>query len=407
MSYMLEEMQYSPPTFSPPVKARIRPKSSWMIRGLLLGLAASLAAGAATLVPGCSKSDTALTAASTTQPGDAPITVGFLYVGTRDDYGYNQAHAEGAAVLKKMPGVTVIEDEKIAETKDCQQTMETMINQGDATLIFPTSFGYFDPHVKEVAAKFPKVTFLWAGGIKPTEPNIGSYFAYIDEMRYLCGMAAGAATKTNKLGYVAAKPITPVLRELNAFELGAKSVNPNAKLTVVFTGDWFLPNEEANAVVNLADQGNDVISGHVDSPKVLIQTAEKRSLYSCGWHCNCTALAPKGYLTGAEWNWGPMYVRFVNDFRAGKPMPKGYMGSIQDDAVKLSPFGPGVSPDTQAKIEAVKKEMAAGSFHMFKGPLNDNKGKEIIPTGTSYGDQDGWLWGMNFLVDGVIGSTGS
>jgi simple sugar transport system substrate-binding protein len=372
------------------------------------GVLPALIVSASALIAGCSKSETA----STTQPADAsgaPITVGFLYVGTKDDFGYNQAHAQGAAALKAMPGVTVIEAEKVAETKDCQQTMETMINQGDATLIFPTSFGYFKPHVQEVAKKFPKVTFLWAGKqLDPTDPpNCGSYFAYIDEMRYLCGMAAGMATKTNKLGYVAAKPITPVLRELNAFELGAKSVNPKATVTVIFTGDWFLPNEEANAVTNLADQGMDVISGHVDSPKVLIQTAEKRALYSCGWHCDCTPLAPKGYLTGAEWNWGPMYVGFVNDFRAGKKMPNGFMGSVRDNAVKLSPYGPGVSSDTQAKIEDIKKQMAAGTFQMFKGPLNDNKGKEIIPAGKSYDDQDGWLWGMNFLVDGVIGNTGS
>jgi simple sugar transport system substrate-binding protein len=353
---------------------------------------------------GCDDKKTASSSAS----ADKPITVGFLYVGTKDDYGYNQAHAQGAAAVKTLPGFNVIEAEKVAETKDCQQNMSTMIEQGDATLIFATSFGYFNPHVKEIAPKYPKITFLHAGGILKDgdPPNVGTFFAYIDELEYLCGMAAGAATKSNKLGYVAAKPITPVLRDINAFELGAKSVNPKCTLTVIFTGDWFLPNEEANAVTNLADQGVDVITGHIDSPKVMIQTAEKRGLYSCGYHYNASALAPKGYLTGAEWNWGPMYQKFAMDFKAGKPMPHNYMGSLRDGAVKLSPYGLGVPSEARSIIDGVKAQMTAGTFQMFKGPLKDNKGAEVIPAGKVIDDQDPSLWGMNYLVEGVVGSTG-
>ena len=352
---------------------------------------------------GCDKKEAASSDAAKT------LTVGFIYVGTKDDYGYNQAHAGGAAAVKAMPGVNVIEAEKVAETKDAQQSMSTMIEQGGASLIFATSFGYFDPHVKEIALKYPKVTFLHAGGILKDgdPPNIGTYFAYIDELEYLCGMAGASASKTGKLGYIAAKPITPVLRDINAYELGAKSINPKCTLTVIFTGDWFLPNEEANAVTNLADQGIDVVSGHVDSPKVFIQNAEKRGIYCCGYHYNGSTLAPKGYLTGAEWDWGPMYVKFVNDFKAGKPMPHNYMGSLKDGAVKLSPFGPAVPAEAQTKIEAVKALMTAGTFQMFKGPLMDNKGKEVIPAGKAFDDQDPALWGMNYLVEGVVGSTGS
>jgi basic membrane protein A len=378
----------------------------------ILVAAASLAAA----LTGCDKKDTSTATPATPAsssgsgtPAPSPgkdITVGFLYVGTKDDSGYNQAHAEGAAAVKKMSGVNVIEAEKIAENKDCQQNMSTMIEQSDATLVFATSFGYFNPHVKEIAAKYPKITFLHAGGqLKDGDPaNIGTFFAYIDELEYLCGMAAGSASKTGKLGYVAAKPITPVLRDINAFELGAKSVNPKCTLTVIFTGDWFLPNEEAQAVTTLADQGVDVISGHVDSPKVMIQTAEKRGIYSCGYHYNCAPLAPKGYLTGAEWNWGPMYTKFVSDFKAGKPMPHNFMGSLKDDAVKLSPYGAAVPADAQAKIEAIKTQMKAGTFKMFVGPLKDNTGKVVIEDGKGFDDQDGALWGMNYLVEGVVGS---
>jgi simple sugar transport system substrate-binding protein len=366
----------------------------------------ALAALVLTTLPGCKGKDADATAKTDDKKAGPTMTIGFMYVGTKTDYGYNQAMADGAAAVKTLPGVNVVEQENVAETKGCQQAMATMIDQNDASLIFATSYGYFDPHVLQIAPQYSKATFLHAGGqLKPTDPkNIGTFFAYIDELEWLCGMAAGAATKTNKLGYVAAKPITPVLRDINAFELGAKSVNPKCTLTVIFTGGWFLPDKEQSAVNSLADQGIDVISGHVDSPKVMIETAEKRGIMSCGYHYNCSALAPKGYLTGAEWNWGPMMKQFVLDYKAGKPMPNGYMGTLKDDAVKMSPFGPLVPKDAQDKIEAVEAQMKAGTFHMFKGPLKDNTGKEVIPAGKVIDDQAGELWGMNYLVEGVNGS---
>ncbi len=372
------------------------------------GLAFAFAGGFA----GCKKAESTMSSETPGLPaaaGETPITVGFVYVGTRDDYGYNQAHADGAAAVRKLAGVKVIENEKVLETKDCQQAMESMINLNSATMIFPTSFGYFDPHVKVIGGKYPKITLLHAGGHfeeGKTPANIGTYFAYIDELEYLCGMAAAGASKSGKLGYIAAKPITPVLRDINAFELGAKSVNPKATTTVIFTGDWFLPTEEANAVTNLADQGIDVVTGHVDSPKVLIETANKRGIFSCGYHYNGSKLSPEKYLTGAEWNWGKMYTQFVADFKTGKPMPKNVMGSIRDGSVKLSDYGPGVSPESRKAIDDVKAKMVEGKFKMFKGPVKDNKGNVVLPEGKEWADEDGALWGMNYLVEGVIGSTG-
>lgn len=382
------------------------PARHWFKRAAL-GLLA-LACAAPLALNGCKKAEATSSSGGTTAAGDKPITVGFLYVGTKDDYGYNEAHADGAAAVKKIPGVKVVEAEKILETKDAQQAMESMINLNGATLLFPTSFGYFNPHVLEIGKKYPNITLLHAGGQwKDGMPaNVGTYFAYIDELEYLCGIVAGSTTKSGKLGYIAAKPISPVLRDINAFELGAKSVNPNATLTVIFTGDWFLPTEEANAVTNLADQGVDVVSGHVDSPKVLIETANKRGIYSCGYHYNGAKLSPEKYLTGAEWNWGDMYVKFVEDFKSGKPKPVNVMGSLRDGAVKLSPYGPAVSEGAKAAVEKVKAEMMAKKFQMFKGPLKDNKGKVIFEDGKGVDDEDPSLWGMDYLVEGVIGSTG-
>ena len=226
-----------------------------------------------------------------------PLVVGFIYVGPRDDYGYNQAHAEAAALLKKMPGVKVVEEEKVPETVAVEKTMESMINLDGATLVFPTSFGYFDPHMLKMAAKFPKIQFrhcggLWTQGKHPM--NTGSYFGYIDEAQYLSGIVAGYTSKSGKIGFVAAKPIPQVLRNINAFTMGAQSVNPKITCQAIFTGDWSLPVKEAEATNSMIAQGVDVVTCHVDSPKVVIETAERAGIYTCGYHTNQPPSSPDG-----------------------------------------------------------------------------------------------------------------
>ena len=123
----------------------------------------------------------------------ADTTIGFIYVGSRDDYGYNQAHAAGAAALKKMPGIKVVEEEKVPETDAVEKTMESMINLDGATLLFPTSFGYFDPHMIKMAQKYPKLRFEHCGGLWTDKhpKNAGSYFGYIDEAQHVAGIVAG------------------------------------------------------------------------------------------------------------------------------------------------------------------------------------------------------------------------
>src|SRR5258706_11542887 len=223
------------------------------------------------------------------------LVVGVIYVGPRDDYGYNQAQAQAAAQIKKIPGVTVLEQEKVAETTDVQKVMGSMIEQDGATLIFPTSFGYFDPHVLTVAAKYPKVRFahcggLWTAGKHPM--NTGSYFGYIDECQYLNGVVAGYASKSKKIGFIAAKPIPQVLRNCNAFLMGARSVDPKITCQLIVTGDWALPVKEAEATNSMVDQGVDVFTCHVDGPKVIVETAERRGAFSCGYHASQAKRAP-------------------------------------------------------------------------------------------------------------------
>jgi simple sugar transport system substrate-binding protein len=338
----------------------------------------------------------------------ADLTVGFIYVGPKDDYGYNQAHAEGVAAIKSMEGVTVVEEENVPETVDVEKTMESMIGFDGATLLFPTSFGYFDPHMLKMCTKYPDVQFrhcggLWAADKHPT--NAGSYFGYIGMAQYLNGVVAGHMSKTKKLGFVAAKPIPQVLINVNSFTLGARSVDPSITTQVIFTGEWSMAVKEAEATNSLVDSGVDVITCHVDGPKVTIETAERRGIYTCGYHADQSALAPKGYLTGAEWNWANVYKMFIEKALAGEPLPNFVRGGIKDGFVKTSPYGPAVSEAARKQADDVKAKMLTGEFVVYNGPLKDNQGNVVIPAGASYGEQAVELESTSWLVEGVVGST--
>ncbi|MET3858198.1 MULTISPECIES: BMP family ABC transporter substrate-binding protein [unclassified Rhizobium] len=336
------------------------------------------------------------------------LTIGFIYVGPKDDYGYNQAHAEGAAVVKAIPGVTVVEEENVPETVDVQKTMESMINLDGATLLFPTSFGYFDPHMLAMAAKYPDIQFrhcggLWQEGKHPK--NTGSYFGYIGQGQYLNGIAAGHTTKSKKIGFVAAKPIPQVIQNINSFLLGARSVDPTITCQVIFTGEWSLAVKEAEATNALIDQGADVITCHVDSPKVVVETAAGRNAFVCGYHANQSPLAPEKYLTGAEWAWGNVYTDFVKKAQAGEKLANFVRGGLKDGFVKMSPLGPAVPEAGRKAFEATHAEIMKGGFSVFKGPMKDNKGNEVIAGGKSFAEDAIELESMDYLVEGVVGST--
>jgi len=340
--------------------------------------------------------------------GQKPLTVGFIYVGPRDDYGYNQAHAEAAALVKKLPGLKVVEEENVPETNAVQKTMQGMIAQDGAGLLFPTSFGYFDPHILALAPKNPNVRFAHCGGLwnEAKHPkNAGSFFGYIDEAQYLNGVVAGHASKSKKLGFIAAKPIPQVLRNINAFTLGARSVDPKITTTVIFTGDWSMPVKEAEATNSLADQGIDVFTMHVDGPKVIVETAAKRGKFVCGYHASQAKLAPAAYLTGAEWNWITAYKQIIEAAQSGKPHPNFVRGGLKDGFVKSSPYGSAVSEGARKQAESVRAAMLKGSFDIFKGELKDNTGKVVIPAGKVFKQTDLELESMNYLVEGVVGKV--
>lgn len=334
------------------------------------------------------------------------LTIGFLYVGPRDDYGYNQAHAESAAAIKQLPGVKVIEEESVPETQAVQRSMQGMVSQDGATLIFPTSFGYFNPHVVNVAKRNPQVRFahcggLWTEGKDPS--NAGSYFGYIDEGQYLNGVVAGHMSKSKKIGFIAAKPVPQVLRNINAFALGARSVDPTITTTVIFTGDWSLPVKEAEATNSMADQGIDVFSMHVDSPKVIVETAARRGLYVCGYHADQSKLAPQAYLTGAEWNWVTPVKAMVQALQSGQPHPNFIRGGLKEGFVKTSPYGAMVTEGARKNADAVKAKMVQGQFDIFAGEIKDNTGKVVVAKGAALQQTAIELEAMNYLVEGVIG----
>jgi basic membrane protein A len=336
-----------------------------------------------------------------------PLTVGVIYVGPRDDFGYNQAQAQAAAELKKMSGLKVVEEENVPETAAVAKTMSGMIAQDGASVLFPTSFGYFDPHILALAAKSPEVRFahcggMWTEGKHPK--NVGSYFGYIDECQYLNGVVAGHMSKSGKIGFVAAKPIPQVLRNINAFLMGARAVKPGITCSVIFTGDWSMAVKEAEATNSLADQGVDVFTMHVDGPKVVVETAAKRGKMVCGYHASQAKLAPNAYLTGAEWNWLTAYTSVIDAAKAGKPHPNFIRGGLKEGYVKMSPYGTMVGEAARKEADAIKARMVAGSFDIFKGPLKDNKGNVVIAAGTTLKQTDLKLEGMNYLVEGVVGS---
>lgn len=387
-----------------------------VIRGLLaagaFGVSSKLWTGC---TPTPESSPTAGGGAESPATGAKEVTMGFIYVGPKDDYGYNQAHFEGKEGVSKVAGVKTVEQASVPETSEVQEVMLSMINQEGVKVLFPTSFGYFDPHILKLAQENPEVLFFHCGGLyqEGKHPkNVGSYFGYIDEAQYVAGIVAAHTSKTGKLGFIAAKPIPQVLRNINSYTLGARSVKPNVTTQVTFTGDWSQPVKEAEAANSMADQGIDVLTCHVDSPKVIMETAEKRGIFCTGYHTNQSKLAPKGYLTGAEWDWTKIYTSYAESVLAGKTtmdggIPHLVRGGYKDGFVKVSDYGPAVGDTAKKDAEAAKAKLSDGSLVIYQGPLKDNKGKEVLPAGKQFDQTAIELESMDWLVEGVIGSTTS
>jgi basic membrane protein A len=377
-------------------------------RGAVLAAVMGLAAA------GCSSNTSGTTTkaaaggAATSAPGTGGKAIGFIFVGPKDDYGYNQAAYEGSQeVAKAYPNLKVLTAENVPEDDNATRVMETMIGQG-AKIIFATSYGHLDSALK-VAAAHPDVVVVQQGNIATgtIPPNFGTYFGTVYEPVYLAGIAAGKATKTNKLGYVYAFPISQSIDNIDAFELGAQSVNPQAKTYVVNTSNWCDPGKQAEATSSLLSQGVDVITQHQDCTATVIKTTEAKGAFTVGYHADAETLAPKGWLTGSEWKWGPLYTDIVKTTLDGK-----FTGSKFNDNYRVglktgdnpfvqSPYGPSVSADTKAAIDKAKLVISAKDGSPFKGPVMDQDGKVVFPDGMV--PDYAAIENLKVFVNGVIG----
>ena len=326
------------------------------------------------------------------------MKVGFVYVSPIGDAGYSYAHDQGRKAVEAMDGVTTSYVESVKEGPDSERVILNMARKG-YDVIFATSFGFMDPMLK-VARKFPKIAFLHCSGFK-TAKNMGNYFGRIYQARYLSGMVAGAMTRSNVLGYVAAFPIPEVIRGINAFTLGAQSVNPDVTVRVVWTKTWYDPATEKEAAKSLLDVGADVIAQHQDSPGPQ-EAAQEKGVYSIGYNSDMSAFAPKSHLTAPIWNWGPYYTKVVDEVRKGTWKAGSDWPGLKEGIVGLAPFGPMVPKDVQEMVNKKKAEIAAGK-KVFVGPIKDQKGTIKIADGTAA--TDGELLGMTWFVKGVVGTT--
>jgi basic membrane protein A and related proteins len=330
-----------------------------------------------------------------------PLKVGALHVGSVNDNGYNQAMHDGLLEMQaNIPGLEIIEAENVPESADAERVMENMIQQG-AKLVFPQSFGYLDPALN-VAKRHPEVTFEHPAGFK-LAPNLGTFWSATTEWEYLAGVVAGKSTKSNRLGWIIGFPIPNILTAINAFHLGARSVNPDVTTQVIVVNSWVDAAKEAEAVNALADNGVDVVTMIVDSPAPVVQTAERRGVMSIGFHCLCAqSAAGETWLTGIGFTWGPLFTKFANDVINNTWTSENVVGGLATGSATLAPYGPRVSADTQQLVEARKAELVAGTLQVFQGPIYDNQGTLRAAPGQMLNGDD-LLADADWVVEGVFG----
>ena len=372
----------------------------------MLKLAALSAVAAAALV-GCGKKEEPAPApapapvAAAPAPKPEPLKIAFAYVGPVGDGGWTFAHDNGRKAVEKEFGDKVVTSyvEKVPESADAERVIRDMAAQGNK-LIFGTTFGYMEPMLK-VAADTKDVKFEHATGYKTAE-NLRTYDSRTYEGAYMAGVLAGKMTKTNTLGVVASIPIPEVIRNINSFTLGAQSVNPKVKTKVVWVNEWFNPPKETEAATSLINGGADVLMQNTDSSAVL-QTAEKMNKRAFGWDSDMASYGPKAHIASAVINWGPYYIKAVRDALEGKWTTGSAWWGVKEGAIDLVSVAADVPDDAKKKLDEVKAGLKDGSFVIWKGPIADNTGKEVLAKDTAADDK--FMGGINFYVKGVEGKV--
>ncbi len=337
-------------------------------------------------------------------PGSGGSAVGFVYAGWKDDWGYNQAAYAGSQELaQEFSGRLDVLGNENTDPNAAGPVMEKMIQDG-AQIIVATTPDYEEAAL-QVAGRHPNVAFLQLGGTKLAS-NLGAPFGNIWEAVYLSGVTAGKMTKNNRLGYVATFPVPRVLLDVNAFTLGARSVNPAATVRVVFTQSGCNSVKQQEAIFTLLEIGTDVVAQDQNCTQTVIEICERNGVMSVGYNVDGSTFAPKHWLTGAVWNWGPLYTSMVTALQAGQwnagPYNGRYRAGLKDGLVGLAPFGASVPGEVQTLVLKRKQAIIDGTLSPFEGPIKDQDGQVRIPAGVRPSVED--LETIHYLVEGVIGS---
>lgn len=325
--------------------------------------------------------------------------VAFVYIGPPGDLGWTYMHDQGRLYMEEMLGdaVETTYIESVEEGPDSARIMNQYAGQG-YDMIFTTSFGYMD-YTLESAIANPDVLFEHCSGYK-TADNMSTYFGRMYQPRYLSGMVAGSMTKSDVIGYVAAFPIPEVIRGINAFTLGAQSVNPDVQVRVVWTYTWYDPVKEREAAIALLDAGADILAQHQDTTEPP-KAAKERGMMSIGYDADMRKFVGDSVLVSPVWNWGPYYASTVQAAIDGTWETHQFWGGLTDNAVKLSDFSPLVPADVQAAVKAKQAQIESGAWDVFTGPIMDQSGAIVVPAGQKM--DDGAMLGMSFFVKGVVG----
>jgi basic membrane protein A and related proteins len=374
----------------------------------LIKLAGWSSMAAAAALVGCGKKEEAPAAAAPVAAASAapakpePLKIAFAYVGPVGDGGWTFAHDNARKALEKEFGDRIVTSfvEKVPEAADAERVFRDMAGQGNK-LIFGTTFGYMEPMLK-VAGDLKDVKFEHATGYKQGE-NMRTYDSRTYQGAYMAGVIAGGMTKTNTIGVVGSIPIPEVIRNINSFTLGAQSVNPKVKTKVVWVNEWFNPPKETEAAQSLMNGGADVLMQNTDSSAVL-QTAEKAGKYAFGWDSDMTAYAPKAHLASSIINWAPYYIKATKDALEGtwKGGEASWWG-VKEGAIDIVSISDKVPAELKDKVEKVKAGLKDGSYVIWKGPIADNSGKEVLAKDVAADDK--FLGGVNFYVKGVEGKV--
>ena len=327
------------------------------------------------------------------------LKVAFLYVGTIGDLGYSYAHDQGRLAVEAM-GITTHYVENVPETSECEAVLRQLCDEG-YNVIYATSFGHGE-WVEKVAKDYPNVYFGHATGYI-TGNNYGNYMGRVYEARYLAGIVAAMNSKSGKIGYVAAMQIPEVIRGINAFTLGVRSVNPKATVEVIWTNTWFDVTIEKSAALELINKGCDLIAQHCDSTAPQI-AAQEKGVKAIGYNSSTPDAAPKAYLTAPLFHWDVFYKQDLEAIMAGTWKGISYWEGLDKGMVSLDDLTKNCAAGTAEAVEAAKAKIISGEIDIFAGELKDNKGEVRVKKGESLDDAQ--LQAIDWLVEGVIGSIG-